>query len=68
MFEKKHTVYLMFFKNQRTVKLTIVPNFSKWLLSLVMVLSSLGIFLTIRASEGLGGPRMPMVGNDGWGL
>ena len=35
-----------------TVRLTIVPNFSKWLLSFVIVFDSRGIFLTIRVSDG----------------
>ena len=35
-----------------TVRLTMVPNFSKWLLSLVMVFCSRGIFLTISVSVG----------------
>ncbi len=42
-----------------TVKFTIVPNFSKWPLSLVMVFNSLGIFRTTTASEGLACPRPP---------
>ena len=38
-----------------TVRLTMVPNFSKWLLSFVMVFDSRGIFLTIRVSDGCRG-------------
>ena len=43
-----------------TVRLTMVPNFSKWLLSFVIVFDSRGIFLTIRVSDGCRGTD----GND----
>lgn len=36
-----------------------VPNFSKWPLSFVMVFKSFGIFLTIRVSEGFMWGRPP---------
>ena len=45
-----------------TVMFTIVPNFSKWLLSLVMVLRALGIFLMMSVSDGSMGYRGPPKG------
>ena len=42
--------------------LTIVPNFSKWLLSLVMVLRALGIFLMMSVSDGSIGCQGPPKG------
>ena len=42
--------------------LTIVPNFSKWLLSLVIVLRALGIFLMMSVSDGSTGCQGPPKG------
>ena len=44
-----------------TVRLTMVPNFSKWLLSFVIEFDSRGIFLTISVSDGCRG-----IENDWW--